>query len=116
MQAGTDAAKKQQAALLRALTHTDLDDELVWLERCEPTSPETRASQAEARGEKAKRDGKDAEAANHFREAAKIYAGLLGAARSTARRPGAAAKRATMRSIGGPALWPVSRPCRCFRP
>jgi tetratricopeptide (TPR) repeat protein len=75
-QAGTDAAKKQQAALLRALTHTDLDDELLWLERCEPTSPEARASLAEVRGEKAERDGKDAEAANQFREAAKVYAAL----------------------------------------
>jgi hypothetical protein len=74
--AGSDAAKKKQAALVRAVTHTDLDDELLWLERCEPTSPETRALLAKARGEKAERDGKDAEAANHFREAAKIYAGL----------------------------------------
>ncbi len=71
-----DATRKQQAALLRALTRTDIDDELVWLERANPTDPEAKASLATARGRKAKRDGKDAEAATFFRESAAIYAGL----------------------------------------
>jgi hypothetical protein len=75
-QAGAEAAKKQEAALLRAITHTDVDDELVWLEWSNPTAPETKASLASARGHKAQRDGKEAEAAAYFREAATIYAGM----------------------------------------
>lgn len=74
-QQGVELEKRQHAALLRAITSTDLDDELVWLERSNPASPNTKASLATARGRTALRDGKDEEAAGFFREAVKIYAG-----------------------------------------
>ncbi len=71
-----DQKLKQGAALLRALTSKDLDDQITWLERSNPTQPMTRASLAEARGQKALEEGKDEEAARRFREAVEIYAAL----------------------------------------
>jgi hypothetical protein len=75
-QNGAEPKNRQDAAMLRAITSTDIDDELVWLERVNSAEPRAKAELATVRGHKAVRDGKDEEAANHFREAVKIYAGL----------------------------------------
>ncbi len=69
-----DAALKHVAAGSRSVLFTDLDDQILWLGRCDPTAREVRASLAQTRGHKAERDGKDAEAADHYREAIKTYA------------------------------------------
>jgi tetratricopeptide (TPR) repeat protein len=71
---GLDAAKRQTAALLRGLTATDLDDTITWLERSDQAEPTAKASLAKARGHKALRDGKDAEAAEQFRAGLAVYA------------------------------------------
>jgi hypothetical protein len=68
-----DPAKKHQAALVRSLLFTDLDDQITWLERCNPDTPETKASLAAARGDRAAREGKDDEAAAHYRQAIDTY-------------------------------------------
>jgi tetratricopeptide (TPR) repeat protein len=68
------AGLKHQAAHLRAITLIDLDDEVLWLGRCDPNSREVQATLAVARGHKAERDGKDAEAGDQFRQAIAIYA------------------------------------------
>ena len=71
-----ELAKRQHAALLRALTSKDTDDEIAWLERADASDPEVKASLANSRGYKAMEEGRDADAARSFREAAAVYAGL----------------------------------------
>jgi hypothetical protein len=71
---GTEAQDKEKLAFLRALSCNDLDDEIVWLERCDPVNPQVKASLAESKGRKALRENKDAEAATFFREAVAVYA------------------------------------------
>src|SRR5207248_1233730 len=61
-------ALKQQAALVRALVWTDLDDQIRWLERADAGRPEVKASLATARGHQAHRQGQEDEAARQFRE------------------------------------------------
>jgi predicted negative regulator of RcsB-dependent stress response len=71
---GAEPAKRQEVAVKRALTGDDNDDRIVWLERGNPASPQVKSMLAEARGEKALREGRDEEAATLFRQAANIYA------------------------------------------
>jgi hypothetical protein len=73
---GADARKKQQAALVRSLMFTDLDDKLLWLGRCDPSNSEVKTSLCSARATKAMEDGKDDEAIRELREALAIYAKL----------------------------------------
>ncbi len=75
-QQGIEQAKKEAAALRRALTSKDLDDEILWLERANPNHLEVKASLAQARGHKALNEGKDDESAKQFREAANLYGSL----------------------------------------
>jgi tetratricopeptide (TPR) repeat protein len=72
-----DKQKRQQAAHLRAITQKDLDDQILWLERCDPTQSSTKADLASARGHKAEEEGKDEDAASLYREAVKYYEGQL---------------------------------------
>lgn len=74
-----DPNKKKAAARFRSLLRQDTDDEILWLSRS-GDDPETKASLAAARGHKAHRDGKDGDAAGHYREAIDLYAGLPGGA------------------------------------
>jgi predicted Zn-dependent protease len=68
-----NTAPRQELALLRAIIHRDLDDEISWLGKADPQSAEVRALLSGARGRKAEQEGKDAEAAGHYREALKAY-------------------------------------------
>jgi len=70
---GVEQEKRQQAALMRALSRKDLDDEISWLEKANPNSAEVKAALANARGQKALREGQDNEAAKAFREAVAVY-------------------------------------------
>jgi hypothetical protein len=69
----TDARKKHQLANFRALLRTDVDDEILWRSRSNTEDPHVRAGLAHARGNKAEQDGKDGEAADHYRRAIEIY-------------------------------------------
>lgn len=68
-----DLSTKQTVARNRALLMNDLDDEILWLSRSNPNEPSVEASLASSRGHKAQQDGKDEEAANHFRRAIEIF-------------------------------------------
>ena len=68
-----DIPKKQAVARVRALLMIDLDDQILWLSRANPTDPSVEASLASARGMKAEQDGKDEEASTHYRRAIEIY-------------------------------------------
>jgi tetratricopeptide (TPR) repeat protein len=72
-----DQQHKHMAATVRALMWKDLDDKIDWLNRCDATNADTRASLCEARGERALRDGNDAEAAEQFRQALALYAAMV---------------------------------------
>lgn len=72
----TEPALKQFAARSRSVLFVDLDDEILWLGRCDPAAREVQASLAQARGQKAERDGKDEQAGNYFRESLAVYAQL----------------------------------------
>jgi hypothetical protein len=70
----SDSAKKHQAATVRALLWTDLDDQITWLERSDPNNRQNQASLAEVRGHKALQDNKNSDAAREFRRAIELYA------------------------------------------
>jgi hypothetical protein len=69
----TDKSERQMAARLRALLMVDIEDEITWLERCDPADLNAKADLAMARGKKAIREGREAEAAQHLREGIDIY-------------------------------------------
>jgi tetratricopeptide (TPR) repeat protein len=73
-QQGIDQKKRQYVAYMRSITSKDLDDRITWLEKTDLNEPQTKATLADARGQKAIRDGKEDEAAKFFREAVDIYA------------------------------------------
>ena len=64
---------KFEAAELRALLATDLDDEIAWLNRGRPGDPEIKASLSLARGQKGLRDGDEPLAEQNLRQAAELY-------------------------------------------
>jgi hypothetical protein len=68
-----DVEKQRQAAVSRALMFKDLDDEILWLGRADPESIPVQASLNNARGHKAELDGKQDQAATHFRAAVDLY-------------------------------------------
>jgi hypothetical protein len=72
----SDARFRQNIAHFRAITSKDTDDEILWLERCDPSDVHTKALRARLMGHRAVTQGKDAEAAASFREAVAIYEGL----------------------------------------
>jgi hypothetical protein len=67
-------AKKHEAAVVRSLMFTDLDDKIAWLERADTSEGDAKASLASARGGKAEQDGKEEEAARFYRKALEVYA------------------------------------------
>ncbi len=72
-QAQTDPRKKHLAAAQRALLFTDLDDDILWLSRSDQDDPAVRASLAYARGNKASREGRTADAVALHREAIDLF-------------------------------------------
>ncbi len=70
----TDITKKQEAAMMRSVMATDLDDQIAWLGKANPNALEVKALLASSRGAKAVRNGKDEEATKHFRESIATYA------------------------------------------
>ena len=70
---GINTALQQDVAMLRAITPKDLDDQILWLDRANPAMPDVKAGLADARGRKASREGKDDEAAVHFRESINVW-------------------------------------------
>src|SRR5262249_25588499 len=64
---------KQQVARFRALVFIDIDDEILWLSRSSPDDPNTQASLASARGNKAAQDGNDDQAVDHFKRSIDLY-------------------------------------------
>jgi tetratricopeptide (TPR) repeat protein len=71
-----DASLKQGAASVRALLWLDLDDRILWLKRGNLSDPETKAALSTALGDNAFRKGQDQEAAEHYREAVRLYESL----------------------------------------
>ena len=69
----TDPTKKYTAARLRALIQIDLDDEIAWLKRANPSDIEVKASLNVALGNKAIIEGKDDQAKEHLRSAIAAY-------------------------------------------
>jgi tetratricopeptide (TPR) repeat protein len=69
----TNQATKYAAAEFRSVLHVDLDDEILWLGRADPSSPHIKASLCSARGQKALQDGNDTEAAAQFRQSIDVY-------------------------------------------
>lgn len=67
------AEEKHYAARVRALVRIDLDDEIAWLEKSDPSAPDVQAQLANDRGTKASQDGDDDKAAEHYRAAVAIY-------------------------------------------
>ncbi len=65
---------KYAAAAQRFVMATDLEDRIAWLEKGNPDSPEVQASLADSRGRKAEEEGKDDQAAAHYRAAIAVYA------------------------------------------
>jgi hypothetical protein len=65
--------EKAAAAQQRALIWKDLDDEVLWLGRCDASLDHVQASLASARGKKALRDQRKEEAAEEFRKAMQAY-------------------------------------------
>ncbi len=68
-----DDQQRHNAAYMRALTSTDRQDKITWLERANQDSPEVRASLCCARGDQATAEGDDRRAAQRYREAVAIY-------------------------------------------
>src|SRR5947209_16408349 len=54
---GVETKKKFAAALLRAVMYKDLDDNIAWLEQCDPSEPQVKADLGTARGQQALRKG-----------------------------------------------------------
>lgn len=78
---GTDDKQKFEAASLRAHCQKDLDDEIAWLEKCDPENPVTQIELNNSRGQKALQKGDRAKATEFFRKA---IAGYDNMPRSTA--------------------------------
>jgi tetratricopeptide (TPR) repeat protein len=72
----SDDPSRYAAAHLRATSHTDLLDEITWLERCNPSTPGVRAQLCGVRGDQAANEGNEDLAADHYREAIEIYDGM----------------------------------------
>lgn len=69
----TDARKKSMIAELRSVMCVDLDDEIAWLKRADASERAIKASLENALGNKAMSEGRDKEAAEHFRHAIELY-------------------------------------------
>jgi tetratricopeptide (TPR) repeat protein len=65
--------QKFEAASLRAHCQKDLDDEIAWLEKCDPQTPVTQIELNSSRGQKALQKGDRAKATGYFRKAIAGY-------------------------------------------
>jgi hypothetical protein len=66
--------EKKSAAYMRSQLFTDLDDKIAWLEKASPEERPVQAELISARATRARRDGKDEEAAGLLRQALGLYA------------------------------------------
>ncbi len=73
---GTAGEEKFTAASLRSVTFTDIDDEILWVSRCDQSQARVVADLAELRGRKAAEAGRDDEAAALLRQAVDAWAKL----------------------------------------
>lgn len=71
-----DDAGRHGAANLRFVVAVDLDDKIAWLERSNPKDTDVQASLEESRGQKAVREGREADAEAHYRKALELHARL----------------------------------------
>ncbi len=71
-----DDKTKHTAASQRALLAKDLDDRILWLGRSDLRDLSTKADLQSTKGHQAARDGKEEEAARHYREAIATYGQL----------------------------------------
>ncbi|OWK46845.1 tetratricopeptide repeat protein [Fimbriiglobus ruber] len=69
-----DIQKKYLAARHRALLFTELDDEITWLSRSDPSDSSVKASLASTKGHKAAQSGQTTDAVAHFKTAIGVYA------------------------------------------
>jgi hypothetical protein len=69
----SDNAKRYEAAVFRSLMPLDVDDEILWLGRANPADTDVQAMLNSSLGNKALLEGKESEAANHLRQALKLY-------------------------------------------
>jgi tetratricopeptide (TPR) repeat protein len=63
---------KFEAAIVRGVMYVDIDDRILWLSRCNPDQPDTKASLLTAKGSKAQFGGDDAAAAELYRQSIEI--------------------------------------------
>jgi tetratricopeptide (TPR) repeat protein len=67
---------QHEAAHLRAVLYVDLDDEIVWLERCDQTSPQINANLHSVHGARAHREGRDQEAIGELNRALEAWSAM----------------------------------------
>jgi tetratricopeptide (TPR) repeat protein len=70
------AAGRYGAAVQRAMMALELDDKITWLRRADPADPHVKVELSAALGDKALREGREVEAAQHLREAIASYSRL----------------------------------------
>lgn len=68
--------ERYQAAAIRAVCSVDLEDEILWLNRCNVSIPEIKARLAKVQGDKAMLEGRDDEAAAQYRTVIDAYASM----------------------------------------
>lgn len=66
-QAATTAQERYDAAHLRSVCFTDIDDKLAWLDKCDPADLVIKSSRAKTAGDKAVTEGRDDEAVRQYR-------------------------------------------------
>jgi len=71
-----DEKNKQGAARLRSLCKQNLEDEILWLSRCNQTDLQVKASLHSTRAEKAMTEGRHDDAIRDLRAAIEIYKGI----------------------------------------
>ncbi|MCO5170115.1 MAG: hypothetical protein M9894_27595 [Planctomycetes bacterium] len=73
-EAAEDEATRYEAASFRSILALDMEERLVWLQRCDPAQPEVQSNLAQAQGIKALQRGEHAAAAEQLRRAADLLA------------------------------------------
>jgi tetratricopeptide (TPR) repeat protein len=71
-----DEKQKFAAASLRAVCRKDLDDQIAWLEKCNPQEPSTQVELNTALGRRALKNGERGKAAEYYRKAIAGYESL----------------------------------------
>lgn len=73
-QESTDEKEKHSAATLRSLLQTSVDDQILWLKRCDQSNDRTKTELNWAMAQKAQQDGNDEEAVRLYNLVVKAYA------------------------------------------